>query len=597
MPAFWILDVATPDGRDGLYGLATTTRAGWWASDFGRMYSGRGVTWGMEEMSGDAPVSLAYRHDPRAWFVLGARGTLLRLGDDAAEATLPVTAPLRRLRPAGDELVAVGAGGQIFRGRDLAMTLVPDLIDEERFFTDVAATGAADVCVVGRRGEVFHFDGVAWRDWSPGGADLHVVGQHQGAYVVGGDGGRVLRRDGDGWAAVEVPTEEPVIGLAARADELWVATPSAVFRGDGRRVEQVGPSCAGGGGQLVVGDGVVYCASPTQLRRWTDAGWETIAHPDQRADAVAPWPSLGADLDAATTALVDPAAHLGGTLFTEDMVDDAALARWCRLSRSPRDARAMLAEPGMYRVLEVEGDLHVAGDLSTFAAKLVGLVVHGDLTVDGTLSDCDYPATLTLVGGAVHARTIITSGQLEVAGAVTCEHLIGDYNDYGAVLHGPVAARLFAPEYHHFEFGGPVRIGVGFGTRRFVDTSPRQLEAVLHPALLRGDGDDSELVRKALLTRLRAGEVVWRGPPPPLTLATPTTAKRPGASAKARPKTKATSAGKAKGKTEPKVKVKAKAKPKAKTPPKGRATPKPKAKPTPKPKTKAKPKPKTRPGR
>ena len=118
MPAFWILDVATPDGRDGLYGLATTTRAGWWASDFGRMYSGRGVTWGMEEMSGDAPVSLAYRHDPRAWFVLGARGTLLRLGDDAAEATLPVTAPLRRLRPAGDELVAVGAGGQIFRGRD-----------------------------------------------------------------------------------------------------------------------------------------------------------------------------------------------------------------------------------------------------------------------------------------------------------------------------------------------------------------------------------------------------------------------------------------------------------------------------------------------
>lgn len=64
----------------------------------------------------------------------------------------------------------------------------------------------------------------------------------------------------------------------------------------------------------------------------------------------------------------------------------------------------------MYRVLEVDGDLHVRGDLSTFARRLVGLVVHGDLIVDGTFADNDDPRTFTLVEGELRARSIVTSG-------------------------------------------------------------------------------------------------------------------------------------------------------------------------------------------
>lgn len=519
MPAFWILDVCTPDGRDSLFGIATTTRASWWSNDFGRMYSGRGDTWGMEEMSGDAPVSLTFRHAngevPRAWFLLGARGTLQRLGAEADQVQLPVTGPLRRVRCFGEELFAVGAGGQVLRGRDLELAPSDGLLAEERYLLDLAGTSARDLCVVGRRGEAFHFDGEHWKDWSVGGGDLLAVARYASTYVLGGEGGRVLHRDGECWALVDVPTEEPIVGLVEHEGALWAATPSAVFRGDLRRLEPV--ANPGFGGQLTAGDGVLYCAGVAHLARWTNGAWQRIPHPDQTEGPAVPWPSLGAALDASREAVVDPAAALGGALFTDETIDEQALARWAALSVAPARARKMLSDSGAYRVLEIQGDLHVAGDLSTFAAKLVGLIVHGDLTVEGTFSDCDDPQTLTLVGGALRARTIFTSGQLEVGGAVSCEHLLGDYNDFSAELRGPVSARLFVPEHHHFQLGGPLRIGMSIGAPGLEDASPRRLAAVLRREVLRGTGTDTEFDRKAALVALRAGQSLWRGNPPRLT--------------------------------------------------------------------------------
>jgi hypothetical protein len=64
-PSFWIHDGCAPDGRDHLIGIATGTTPTWWDGDFGRLYAGRHGDWGATDVSGDVPVSLAYR-DQRA---------------------------------------------------------------------------------------------------------------------------------------------------------------------------------------------------------------------------------------------------------------------------------------------------------------------------------------------------------------------------------------------------------------------------------------------------------------------------------------------------------------------------------------------------
>jgi hypothetical protein len=291
-----------------------------------------------------------------------------------------------------------------------------------------------------------------------------------------------------------------------------------VLRGTRRKLEPIeaGP---GFGGQLTVGDGRLYCFGVAHIAHFDGERWHRLENPDQHFQGPPPpWPSLGPSLDAAANRV--SAADLGGQLFGEDDITPADLARWAALSRNPKQAKKLLAEPGMYKVLEVKGDLHVKGDLSTFDLKLTGLVVHGTLTVDGLFNDNDDPRSFTLVAGAMKARSIITSGQLEVAGAVKCENLVGDYNDYGAEFHGSVEARLFYPEHHAFTFSGktPAKFALCVGDRAYgaggksvKASSPAALRKALKPELLRGELDeDLEVNRKAILAALRAGQSIWR---------------------------------------------------------------------------------------
>lgn len=523
MPAFWILDGFAATGRDGLYGIATTTRATWWSNGFGRLYSGRHGDWGVTDLAGDAPVSLAYRmpdKEPWGWFVLCARGQLAYIARDGAKSRqLPVRGPLRRLRVLGEGFVAVGAHGQIFTGPWDKMRANDQLFSEgsARFLVDVVGAGVDDFTVIGRAGEVFHWNGKAFDAWPTGTGDLHVALLHGKQVVVGGDEGVVLVRAGKAWKRVTVPTKEPIVGLAWHDDRLWAATPTTLYAGSLTKLAKVaGP---GFGGQLCVGDDKLFCFGVAELAHTDGKGWRKLEHPDQRVEAAPPaWPSLGDSLDVAAKPIVHPAAELGGTLFTEDTITKRDVTRWRKLAHKAADATTLLADPGVFAVLEVEGDLHVKGDLLTFKRDLVGLVVHGDLIVDGVFNDNDHPATLTLVGGSMRAKTIITSGQLEVHGDVTCEHLIGDYNDYGATLSGSVKARLFWPENHHFELAKApdVELVVGYGAEHRVpaklrasvqETPAKRLKAKLRADLMNEDEPD----RKRVLAALRAGESVWKG--------------------------------------------------------------------------------------
>src|SRR5689334_14027889 len=117
-PSFWILDGYAVDGRDGLYGMATTTRGEWWTSDYGRLYSGRHGAWGCTNVSWDAPISVTVQPEtattPRRWVVLCARGKIVEISKDGESTReVEVQGPLRRVRMIGPQVVAVGAHGQI----------------------------------------------------------------------------------------------------------------------------------------------------------------------------------------------------------------------------------------------------------------------------------------------------------------------------------------------------------------------------------------------------------------------------------------------------------------------------------------------------
>jgi hypothetical protein len=148
--------------------------------------------------------------------------------------------------------------------------------------------------------------------------------------------------------------------------------------------------------------------------------------------------------------------------------------RWAKLPRQPKVVRDMLKDVGIYRVLEVDGDVHVRGDLDTMKARLGGLIVHGDLVVDGV------------------------------------------FHDYGASLYGKVTARMFWPENHHFELAarpafelciGRCAARVPRALAAHVKTSAHAtLAAAIDPALMSDDGLD----REAVVARLRNGASIWK---------------------------------------------------------------------------------------
>ncbi len=184
-----------------------------------------------------------------------------------------------------------------------------------------------------------------------------------------------------------------------------------------------------------------------------------------------------------------------GTQYTEEMLSDELRSRWDSLCRPNGLGAEYFDECGEMIILEVEGDLHIPGHLNMCDLNLAGLIVHGDLIVDGCFQDYDDPMTFTVVKGNMIANSVLTAGELEVHGNLTCENLIGDYNHYGCFVGGDTNAEVFFEENHHFEF-------VGSKSFRFAPTqNPRMtfgevsdtfVKAVLdHPL----DGSEDEVER------------------------------------------------------------------------------------------------------
>ncbi|MFQ5413278.1 MAG: hypothetical protein ACE5E6_02350 [Phycisphaerae bacterium] len=125
----------------------------------------------------------------------------------------------------------------------------------------VWGSGPADVFVVGGvpdRGEVYHFDGAAWRQMTVPCVPLLVWVFGFGpddVYAVGEDGGMV-HYDGAAWTGVETGTDEDLWGIWGSApDDMWI----------------VGGDVGGGGPVLLHFDGTVFVpfATPENDRQAT----------------------------------------------------------------------------------------------------------------------------------------------------------------------------------------------------------------------------------------------------------------------------------------------------------------------------------------
>jgi hypothetical protein len=197
-----------------------------------------------------------------------------------------------------------------------------------------------------------------------------------------------------------------------------------------------------------------------------------------------------------------------------------------KLTKPWKDAAPLfdddMMDGSIYDVHVVDGDLHVKGDLRTFKQKLCGLVVTGDLIVDGLYAETDDPACGVFVHGNMKAARVVTTGTLGVKGSLTAtEACVGFYNDYSATIGKDLITPLFAPENHHFEIKGKLRakLVVGYGAEYRVPTAlkaaakklmPKKLSAVLVPEVLSGEDSDEE---EAEVNATKLRERVFAGKP------------------------------------------------------------------------------------
>lgn len=199
-----------------------------------------------------------------------------------------------------------------------------------------------------------------------------------------------------------------------------------------------------------------------------------------------------------------------------------------KLTKGFEDAEPLFDDEMMdgseYDVRVIDGDLHVKGDLRTFEHDLCGLVVRGNLTVDGLFADTDDPATGVFVLGDMTAARVVTNGTLGVKGTLTAtEALVGFYNDYAAEIGKDVITPLFHPENHHFEIGGKLKanVVVGHGAEFRVPKTlkagaeklkPKNLYELFVPEVIEGDSEhpqDAEIDSSALRKRVLAGQPIF----------------------------------------------------------------------------------------
>lgn len=155
------------------------------------------------------------------------------------------------------------------------------------------------------------------------------------------------------------------------------------------------------------------------------------------------------------------------------------------------------------------GDTHLDADLVLDGP----LIVLGDLTVDGLLSDGDVDRSFLVVVGDLRAEALHSGAFAVVTGAIEARVIVCFNSDGGLGAGGDIVADLFVQDQHSYDLGGELRVRVPIldwladGTVLDNDlTADERLAAVLpEDYVSRDDDGDVEVDTWRLLTDTAAG--------------------------------------------------------------------------------------------
>jgi hypothetical protein len=290
---------------------------------------------------------------------------------------------------------------------------------------EIWGSSASDVFAVGRSG-VVHFDGQGWSVQPvPGSGRLQAIwGVGPDAVYAAGEGGTLLRYDGERWTAMDSGTSETLTGVWASSEsDVWTISATRVRRHDGRgwRVMFTFADEDPNGRAWISGSGpndLWVCGGATgEVQRYDGVSWSRLL--DGQEDGAQP---LWVDGRAAALGSTDPAALAAvrrwfgagsGPLLAEDgdWLDGWADERaWVAVGSERATARGIaLASDGPLEFFDQSLN-HVAGasDGRVYAADSAG-TIH--VRQDGAWSVAHAEPNAKIVelwtGGAdVYAMTI-----------------------------------------------------------------------------------------------------------------------------------------------------------------------------------------------
>jgi hypothetical protein len=155
------------------------------------------------------------------------------------------------------------------------------------------------------------------------------------------------------------------------------------------------------------------------------------------------------------------------------------------------------------------GDTHLDADLVLDGP----LIVLGDLTVDGLLSDGDVDRSFLVVTGNLRATALHSGAFTVVTGAIEARVIVCFTSDGGLGAGGDIVADLFVQDEHSYELGGELRVRVPIldwladGTILDNDLTPGERLAAVLPEdyVSRDDDGDVEVDTGRLLRQTAAG--------------------------------------------------------------------------------------------
>jgi hypothetical protein len=237
----------------------------------------------------------------RAWWLVGKRGELVEVlaGKPRVEHIATAgTGPrnkfgyLNQIRVIEDELFVCGHRRQVYRRTDSTWTLISrEILDSRKRspggFESIDGFSKTDIYAVGRKGEIWHYDGRTWGQCdSPTNQHLADVRCIDNAVWVCGDHGIVLRGDKNTWDVVwddEEPSES-WWGIEGFLGAIYLAGSLCIGKLENGQVSKVdvGIKQEVTSQTLHHKEGILWSIGAEDILAYDGSKWRELISPDNR---------------------------------------------------------------------------------------------------------------------------------------------------------------------------------------------------------------------------------------------------------------------------------------------------------------------------